>query len=214
VYGLKERRLKFFLAFFLALMVAGVTTVHAAAQEATVSVVPASYTVPNDGLAFNVNVTIENVNDLYGYQFELFYPNDILNGTSVTQGPFLETGGQPTFFDLANFTDNYNATDGLINVVCLRTNPSAPGVNGDGVLAIIIFNSTSNSGPETLHLADVLLSNSNVSAIPFTTVDAQVTVVPEFPVALVLPLLMVLTLVAIAFGKKRETIEESSASFK
>ena len=183
-------------------MLASLTTMHVAAQEATVSVVPVSYTVPNDGLAFNVNVTVQSVTDLYGYQFELFYPNDILNGTSVTQGPFLKTGGVSTLFDVANFTDNYNATDGLINILSLRTNSPASGVNGSGTLAIIIFNSKSNNGPETLHLADVMLSNSNVTEIPFNTVDAQVTVVPEFPIALLPPLLAVLTLVAIAFGKK------------
>jgi hypothetical protein len=198
VQNLKEKRL----AFLLALMLASVTMIQTKAQQATVSAVPASYTVPNVGMTFNVSVTIQSVNDLYGYEFKLYYPNDILNGTNVAQGPFLKTGGVPTLFDVAHFTDNYNATHGLLNILSLRTVQSAPGVNGSGTLAIITFKSTSNDGPKTLHLADVKLSDSNDSAIPCTTVDAEVTVVPEFPVALILPLLTMLTLVALALGKK------------
>lgn len=174
---------------------------QARAQQATVQVVPASYTVSNVGLAFNVNVTVQGVENLYAYEFKLYYPNNVLNGTSATEGPFLKTGGVQTFFALATFADNYNATYGLLNILCTRVG-NVTGVNGSGTLVAITFKSTSTSGPEALRLADVKLSDPNPTAIPFTSADGEVTVVPEFSLALILPLLIVSTLAAIAIGKR------------
>jgi hypothetical protein len=187
---------------FLALMLASVTVTLTKAQQATVRMIPASQTIPNVGLTFSVNVTVEGVDNLYGYEFKLYYPNDVLNGTSVTEGPFLKTGGVSTLFSVAKFTDTYNATHGLLNVFCLRTQSDAPGVNGSGTLATIKFKSTSTNGPRVLHLADVELSDPTPAAIPFTAADGEVTVVPEFPVALTLPLLVVSTLLAIMLRKR------------
>jgi hypothetical protein len=186
--------------FLCALILASVVITVARAQQAIVEVVPTSYTVPSVGLTFNVNVTIQNVKNLTGYGFELYYPNDILNGTSVVEGPFLKAGGAPTMFGVANFTDDYNTTCGLVNVFDLRTDDTS--ANGSGTLVTITFKSTSTGGPGTLNLADVELSDPNTLHISFTTADGEVTVVPEFPLALLLTLLMALTLVALALGKK------------
>ena len=190
------------LTLFLALILTSVTLTLTSAQQTTVRIVPASQTVPNVGLTFSVNVTVENVENLYGYEFKLYYPNDVLNGTGVTEGPFLKTGGIPTLFSVAKFTDHYNATHGLSNVLCLRMQGDAPGVNGSGTLATITFKSTATNGPRILHLADIKLSDPTPASIPFTAADGEVTVVPEFPIALVLPLLIVSTLLAIVFGKR------------
>jgi hypothetical protein len=188
-------------AFVLTILLAGTFISGAGAQQAAVRVVPASYTVPNVGLTFAVNVTVENVEDLYGWELKLYYPNNVLNGTSVTEGPFLKTGGIPTAFLVTQFIDSYNATYGLLNVLCLRTG-NVSGVDGNGTLATITFTSTSTDGTEILHLTDVKLSDSNTTAIPSTTADGEVTVIPEFPAALILPILMVSTIVAIALRKK------------
>jgi hypothetical protein len=175
------------------------------AQQATVSVVPSSYTVPTVGSTFEVNITISNVEDLYGWALKLYYPNDVLNGTSITEGSFLKTGGLQTIFLKASFTDNYNATYGIADLLCTRTG-GVSGVNGSGTLATIIFTSTSTDGPKTLHIADVGLSDSNETAIPFTTVDGEVTVIPEFPSIVILPLLAASTLVAVLFWKNNKQL--------
>jgi hypothetical protein len=188
------------LTFFLALMLASVALTRVSGQQATVRVVPASYTVPNVGLTFSISVTVGSVENLFGYEFKLYYPSNILNGTSVLEGPFLKTGEVSTLFSVAKFTDNYNATHGLLNILSLRT--AGNGVSGSGTLATITFKSTSTSGPRILHLADIALSDPNPAAIPFTAVDGEVTVIPEFPLALIPPLLVVSALVAITLGKK------------
>jgi hypothetical protein len=189
------------LTFIFAVILASIIVGQARAQQATVSVVPASYTVPAVGTSFTVNVTVQNVENLYGWQLQLYYPNDVLNGTSVTEGPFLKTGGFPTFFADVNFTDDYNATYGVVNVLCTRTG-NVLGANGTGTLTTITFKSVSTSGPQTLHLAGIELSNPNFGAIPFSQVDGEVTVVPEFPTILILPLSVALTMAAVVLRKK------------
>lgn len=191
------------LAFFLTLIVVCIAIVHAEAQQALIQVIPASYTVQNVGLTFNINVTIQNVNDLFGYEFKLYYPNNVLNGTSVTQGSFLKTGGIQTFFVVPTFNDQFNATHGILNVLCSRMG-NVSGISGSGTLVTAIFTSTSTDGPKTLSLHDVKLSDSNLSAIPFTTSDGEVTVIPEFPAIWILPVLGILTLAAAALGKNRK----------
>ena len=189
------------LVLLLALVIAYSVKSQAEAQQTTVQVIPASYTVPNVGSTFNVNVTVQNVNDLFGFEFKLYYPNNILNGTSATQGPFLKAGGIQTFYVVNNFTDHYNATHGVLNILCSRTG-NVSGVNGNGTLATATFKSTSTNGPRILHLADVKLSDPTPAAISFTTADGEVTVIPEFPTALVLPLLIVSATVAITFESR------------
>ena len=191
------------LMFFLSLLFISMTVTWAGAQQATVQIVPASYTVPAVGLTFNVNITVENVENLYGYEFRMYYPNDVLNGTSVTQGPFLKAGGAQPWFYVANFTDNYNGTNGLVNVLCARLG-DVSGVNGSGTLVTITFRSTTlSNGPRTLHLTNVSLSDPNPAVILFTATDGEVTVIPEFPSALIVPLLMISCVAALTLRKRR-----------
>jgi hypothetical protein len=187
--------------FFLALMLVSMIVIQAGAQQAAVQLVPASYTVSSVGLTFNVNVTVQGIENLYGYEFKLYYPNNVLNGTSATQGTFLKTGGVSTFFSVSTFADNYNVTHGLLNIFCTRMG-NVLGVTGSGTLVIVTFKTTSTSGPEALHLADVKLSDPNSTAIPSTAVDGEIIVVPEFSLALILPLLVVSTLMAIALRNR------------
>jgi hypothetical protein len=189
------------LLLFLTIILTSVVVLQVRAQQATVSLVPASYTVPNVGLTFNVNVTVESVEDLYGWALKLYYPNNVLNGTSVTEGPFLKAGGISTAFLVAIFTDSYNATYGLLSVLCLRTG-NVSGVSGNGTLATITFTSTSTDGIEVLHLADVKLSDSNSTGISSITIDGEVTVIPEFSETLILLLLIASSIVAVMFRKK------------
>ena len=192
------------LTLLLALVLAYSVIIQAEAQQATVQVIPASYTVPNVGSTFNVNVTVQNVNDLFACVFTLYYPNNILNGTSATQGPFLKAGGIQAVFFVSNFTDHYNATHGILNIIYTRVG-NVSGVNGSGTLATVTFRSTSTNGPKILHLADVYLSDSardHPAAISFTAVDGEVTVIPEFPTALVLPLLIISATVAITLENR------------
>jgi len=204
------RRKRLSVTFFSIFVLIGMTIIQVGGQQTKVYVSPESYTVPDTGLTFTLNITVQDVHDLYGWEFKLYYPNDILNGASVTEGPFLKTGGVSTAFLIREFVDSYNATHGRVRAVCLRFDPTAPGVDGNGVLATITFTSTAINGPEVLHLDDVKLSDSEANMIPYTTVDGEVTVIPEFPEALILPLLIVLTSVAMILRKTARSTKHRS----
>lgn len=186
----------FYLTFLCILTISTIIIFHVKAEQAEVGIAPQNQTIPELGLSFTINITIQNVNDLYGWELKLYYPNDILNGTQVTQGPMLKKGGALTFFYVHIFNDNYNETHGLINVLCTRVQSEAPGVDGDGVLVIITFKTKSTSSSKILHLEDVKLSDSNANQIPCTTSDGTITVIPEFPTAYILPALILLALAA------------------
>jgi hypothetical protein len=189
------------LTVFSLITIVSMALVPANAQPTTVGVTPASYTVPDVGLSFNVNVTVLDAQDLYGYAFTLYYPNDILNGTSITEGPFLKSGGFQTVFFKLDFSDNYNATQGRLQVGCTRIG-NVSGATGTGTLATITFKSTATNTPKPLHLTDVGLSDSNETAIATTIVDGEVTVLPEFPTGLIVPLFMVLSMIIVTLARK------------
>jgi hypothetical protein len=121
---------------------------------------------------FSVNINVANVTDLCGWDFRLYYSNLVLNGTSITEGSFLKTGGN-TYFYVANFTDTYNATHGLIRAVCTLFEPT--GVNGGGDLAKISFK-TKGTGETSLKLADTIIVDSAFppNKIPHATNDGLV----------------------------------------
>jgi hypothetical protein len=198
---LAERGRTTSLILILVMALAMMSVKRVDAQQATVYLSPATYTVSSVGSTYTVNISVRDVENLYAWALKLYYPNDILSGTNAAEGSFLKAGGVSTFFDVHNFTDNYNATHGLLNVLCSRTS-DVPGVSGSGTLATITFKCTSTDGPKTLHLADVNLIDPTPAAIPFTAEDGEVTVIPEFPAALILPLLIVSTLAAITLGKR------------
>lgn len=186
---------------------------QAANEQVVVEIIPATSTVPNVGDPYTINVTIADVTDLFGWELKIYYPNSILNGTSVTQGTFLtENGAVSTFFYVAEyppgsgesgFRDNYNTTHGIVYCLSTRLPPPLNGVDGSGVLVTIDFASTAENGPLDLDLTDVKLRDSTAAVIPVSaTNDGEVTVIPEFPAFLILPSFMAASLVAAILGKK------------
>jgi len=122
---------------------------------------------------FSISVSVAEVTDLYGWEFKLYYRNDILNATEVMEGPFLKTGG-PTYFtgapsETGGIWNNYNATHGRIHAWCTLLG-EIPGVDGAGVLATITFKAM-KSGESNLTLSRTFLINSKVSEIPHETMD-------------------------------------------
>lgn len=147
----------------------------ASAESTVVYVSPPSIVGLNVGDTFSINITIANVADLNGWQFSLTYRRDALNATSVTEGPFLKKDGASTFFYIAEFTDNYNTTHGLITAAAARMGVET-GVYGDGVLATIVFKVKAPVST-VLHLFQTKLIDSNKpfgNPIPHTTADGEV----------------------------------------
>jgi hypothetical protein len=161
---------------------------------------PPSQTVGAIGDSFTTNVSIADVSNLCGYEFKLYYNSTAMNGTQLTEGPFLKSGGQ-TFFYVVSFTDHYNTTHGVVWIDSLLTE-NVPSINGSGVLASIEFKSLASGDSVPLHLADVELSDPNSSPIPHEDSDGIVTVVPEFTSMVAVLTLMIVSLFGVFFWKR------------
>jgi hypothetical protein len=117
-----------------------------------------------------VNITVVDVSDLAGWGFKLYWLSDELNATSIVEGPFLKQAGS-TYFNVLNFTDNYNSTHGLAWVQAVLLGPG-PGAYGNGTLASISFQAE-NTGSTGLWLSETSLVDSTPDANQIPHTDAS-----------------------------------------
>ncbi len=124
------------------------------------------------GQPLGLDVVITGVVDLYAFQFSLSFNPSILQAASVTEGPFLPTGGS-TFFSPGTI----NNTTGIVSFAFDSLLGSLPGVNGGGVLAHIDF-TTPGAGTSPITFSNVVLLNAALGEIPFTVTGGSVAVSP------------------------------------
>ena len=140
--------------------------VKSSTTEALLYVYPAEESA-GVGDTFLIDINVENVSDLYGFEFKLSYDTGVLDALNITEGPFLKSGG-PTF----KAKMEINETTGTI-YVAITLYEVEQGVNGSGTLVTIKFKAAS-SGKSLLHLYDTILGNSLGEPIPHTTKDGTV----------------------------------------
>jgi len=141
----------------------------AAAQAATVSIEPSSLTV-GVGSAFDLNVDISGVSDLFAFQFDVVFNPEVLSATSVIEGAFLPSGGTTAF--VPGTIDNVG---GEISVTADSLVGAVPGVSGDGVLATLHFAALA-TGTSDISLSNIILLDSNLGTIDSTSADGSVTI--------------------------------------
>ena len=190
------------------LLIASTTTVSVSAEDPTVvSLSPLESTAQELGETLLINVTITNVTDWGAWWFKLDYNTTLLDAVYI----------HPTWVT-ANNTDwgpvdgmgiyhpdgppVINETAGTIWVYALI--PVVPDYGYNGSFPIVTINFTATAlGDCTLDLYDVKISDSwgdPISPAP-VVYDGSVTVVPEFPAIIVMPLLLIATLAAAFLGK-------------
>jgi len=115
-----------------------------ASPATTVAVVPSEVKDKEPGESFKVNITVTDVvisetppisQGLYGWSVNMTFNPDILNCTSVEEGPFLKQ-----FFETI-FAWNINNTAGFAFIGGMFKPPPTPpqGATGSGVLATVTF---------------------------------------------------------------------------
>lgn len=171
----KKTVLSIVIAAFLILSLLSTFPIAVTADAARVYVDPPKRKVLV-GENFMVNVTVENVTNLYGWEFKLYYNNTMLNGTSIGQGEFLEAHGN-TYFDPINFTDTHNATHGIVWVTSSLLG-NVTGVDGNGTLATIFFE-CKQSGNSTLSIGYSKLGDPEGVEIQHVTADGSVETWPR-----------------------------------
>jgi len=136
-----------------------------------ISVQPVTLDVTT-GQSFTLAVQISGATDLYGYQFDLGFNPTFLAATSVTEGPFLATGG-PTIF-LPGAIDNVG---GSITANADILNGAVSGVNGSGTLLDVSFQALA-AGSSTVQLFNAIALNSFGQGIDLTTAGSTVNAAP------------------------------------
>jgi len=136
----------------------------------TVSIYPASIIVPPPNItqAFDINITISDVVNLYSWQAGLVFNPNVLEALSFMEGPFLRQGGRTIFIN--GTIDNMA---GVITYYACSLTGNVLGVTGNGTLGIITFR-VKYYGNSTLHLADVILLDSTSTETPRNLVDGEV----------------------------------------
>jgi hypothetical protein len=137
----------------------GVKAVVSIAPPQTVTVVDEEVTV---------DVRVDEVADLYGFQFDVKYDSNVLEVVKVEEGDFLKQGGN-TYWVAPNIQD------GLIDNAACTLQGAPSGVSGSGVLARITFKAKAK-GMSVIDLCEVSLSDLNAQAIPAEVKDGRITV--------------------------------------
>jgi Cohesin domain len=162
---------------FSALATALVLLVSTPLQAASVSIVAPS--TAQQGSVFNIDVMIDDVLDLYAFQFDLSFDPSVLQALSVNEGGLLPSGGT-TFFAVLGDVDN---TTGLISGIANTLVGPIAGVNGNGLLVSISFRGIAE-GVSSVDVVAPLFLNSALEDIEVTSTSASVTITPRADVPL------------------------------
>lgn len=138
-------------------------------SAALLSIQPANQTV-SPGQTFSVDIVVSAAVDLFAYGFDLGFDPAVLAANSISEGPFLATGGA-TFF----ITGSIDNAAGLISANGNTLLTAIAGVNGGGVLAIVSFTALA-PGSSALSPLGISLLDSSLSGIVTTTQAGEVTV--------------------------------------
>jgi hypothetical protein len=150
-------------------LLVGALIMIAPALCTTLDVSPAS-TNTNLSQTVSFDIDVSDISDLYSWQFDFGFDPTVLSAVSITEGPFLPSGGS-TFF-IPGTIDN---TGGSIKFIADTLIGSVPGVNGSGTLATIQFD-TIGAGVSSLTLANITLLDSNLTDLDFASMNGSITV--------------------------------------
>ncbi|MET0264125.1 MAG: cohesin domain-containing protein [Duganella sp.] len=125
------------------------------------------------GSAVVIDIRIDDVSDLYAYNYAFHFDPTVLRFASAAQGGFLEAGGD-TWGD-AGVADN---SAGVITPVFNLLVGAVAGVSGSGTLARYTFD-VIGSGPAAVHFSDVLLLDSGINELAVQYQPQLLAAVPE-----------------------------------
>ena len=176
------------IGFTFTLSVCGVAL---ASPDTTVYLEPAtSARLPN--AVFNITVSVADVSDLYGWQFNLTFNSAVLKALEFYEGPFLKDAAVAQGGDTFPLPVTVNNTAGWVFAGRSFDAPLDDGASGSGILAYVTFNATAE-GTSNLHFSepgiDTILTTMNPDTmlpegISFTPVDGSVVVALVHDVAI------------------------------
>jgi hypothetical protein len=188
--------------FLLLIASAGISNVSA--QVPYLSVDPVSAEISAIGQSVNITVLVHNVTDYYGCDFWVTYNDTLLEYTGFNlRGPNAVIGSLPD----AALTITDISVVGTVKLSVLFKESYVPrpaSFNGSGVVAWVEFKGLAE-GVSPLSFVEfwTFLYNSAPGVITRDPcVPGEIVVIPEFPTATLVLLLLIVTLVAVLLGKK------------
>jgi hypothetical protein len=181
-----------------------------ATSGTTVSAVPSTST-PLLGETFTVNITVANVQNLYGIDVTFRWNASVLQVLKVNSRLGVESHPDGVLHEILPnakieiIEDSVSQAIGEYHIVATSVNP-APSFSGNGNIALITFNVTSLGHSELeleTELADYPASGEPSNLIEHTDVAGAISVIPEFPSIIAVALFLSLATAAVAFSKKR-----------
>jgi len=185
------------------------SSVARASPTTSIKVVPASVEgLP--GESFIINITVNDVTDLYLWMFRMKWNSTVLRLNSIQEGPFLKKDGGITSGLMLSplMLSEINAA-GRINETACSLEGEDPGVDGSGIIATLNFTclALGDTALEFWEEAPYFepateLFNPNGVSISHTAMPGTVDVVPEFSGFMLIAVLLFVTLLVVVLGKK------------
>ncbi len=147
--------------------------VKGAAAESTTLLVDPGQLAVFKGEMFTISVKVQNVVDLRGWEFQLYWNNTVLNCTNANIQTPAEWQNSTIEF-APGFENNYNATHGRFFKAQSAIDP-APSFNGSMTIVTLTFQAM-QPGTTSLTLTDTLLGNSTAQPITCGVSSGSVTV--------------------------------------
>ena len=120
---------------------------------------------------FTMDIIVEEVKNLAGFQTDLFFNKDVLEATKVEEGDFLKGGGGNTFFQSGNI-DNTHGVISSVSTAFIGTG----GVSGMGILISVTFK-VKEIGESILELQNSQLGNPLGESITHQAIIGKVIVI-------------------------------------
>jgi PKD repeat protein len=129
-------------------------TAHAQQQQPSISLDPASYAATRINETFTINITVSNVQNLWGWTANLTWDPHYLNILSRREGDFIKNQVDSTIFSALRVGDN---SVEFMDACSSNGNEEEQSASGSGVLATMQFQAIK----QTLS-TPILLSNVNL----------------------------------------------------
>jgi len=196
---------KIVLPFCLLLLMISLLSSAQASATSIVEVKPSTSSA-DVGEMFIVNVTVTDVENLYGVQVALHWDSSVLRVAEVDVRVGLSDG--VLYSPCVTAQNELNQEKGEY-LYAVRSASPAPSFNGSGNIVRITFNASS-FGNSTLDLEAGLYDLPPPDRWPpasleisHLTIDGSFTAIPEFPNEIILPLFMILTLFVVILFTRR-----------
>lgn len=181
----------FMFVLLLSMLIASSIFAKIVSAQATIYVDPATRNVQK-GEEFTIDINIDNVTNLYGYEIYLSFNNSVLNATAIDYRNFLN---EPTLI-------LHQEVNNTVRLTVMSLQPATP-KNGSSPppLATVHFKSI-EIGTPPLNLSKTKLSDNQGHEIPHQTSDGIV--IPEFSFATIIAMMAILAVALIIHFRNRK----------